>query len=86
MVSRLSKLSSLDVFTEEGLHVGVVNDVAIDTESGRIVDVVVGKVDSAFLQKIGAEASSKSALLPYRAVKSAEDIMVIRKVKYEPAE
>ncbi len=86
MVSRLSKLNSLDVFTEEGLHVGVVDDVAIDTDSGRIVDVMIGKVDAAFLQKIGVEGSTKGAILPYRAVKSAEDIVVIRKVRYEPTE
>ncbi|MBU2560122.1 PRC-barrel domain-containing protein, partial [archaeon] len=48
MVSRLSEMSGLDVFIEEGKHVGVLEDVSIDSDTGKVLGLIVSKLDSKF--------------------------------------
>lgn len=81
MVSRLSEMSGLDVFTEEGKHIGVLDDVSIDPETGRVLGMVVSKLDSKFSEQVGAEGK-KGIVAPYSTVKSIGDIVLMRSISY----
>jgi sporulation protein YlmC with PRC-barrel domain len=81
MVSRLSEMSGLDVFTEEGKHIGVLDDVSIDPETGRVLGMVVSKLDPKFSEQVGAEGK-KGIVAPYSTVKSIGDIVLMRSISY----
>jgi len=83
MVSRLTKMSGLEVFTEGGKHVGVLEDVSIDPETGKVLGIILSKLDSDFSKKIGAEGK-KGVIVPYKAIKSIGDIVLLRDLIYEP--
>ena len=36
MVMRLTELSGLDAFIDDGMHAGIIEDISIDTETGKI--------------------------------------------------
>lgn len=81
MVSRLSEMSGLDVFVEEGRHVGVLEDVSIDSDTGKVLGLIVSKLDSKFSEQVGA-GGKKGVVVPYSAVKSVGDIVLMRAVSY----
>ena len=88
MVSRLSEMSGLDVFIEEGRHVGVLEDVSIDSDTGKVLGLIISKLDSKFSESVGAEGK-KGVVVPYSSVKSVGDIVLMRAVSYsgsQPAE
>ncbi len=84
MVSRLNEMSGLDVFTEEGGHIGVLDDVSVDPETGKILGMVVSKLDPKFSEQVGAEGK-KGVVVPYSAVKSVGDIVLLRAASYSAA-
>ncbi len=81
MVSRLSEMSGLDVFIEEGRHIGVLEDVSIDSDTGKVLGLIVSKLDSKFSESVGAEGK-KGVVVPYSSVKSVGDIVLMRAVSY----
>lgn len=85
MVSRLNEMSGLDVFTEEGGHIGVLDDVSVDPETGKILGMVVSKLDPKFSEQVGAEGK-KGVVVPYSAVKSVGDIVLLRAISYSAAD
>jgi sporulation protein YlmC with PRC-barrel domain len=76
-------MSGLEVFTEGGKHVGVLEDVSIDPETGKVLGIILSKLDSDFSKKIGAEGK-KGVIVPYKAIKSIGDIVLLRDLIYEP--
>ncbi|MFH1774795.1 MAG: PRC-barrel domain-containing protein [Methanobacteriota archaeon] len=82
MVVRLSEIGGLEVFTEGGKHVGIVEDFSIDPETGKVLGVVLSKVDDEFLRRMGVEGSGKGVVLPYEAVKSIGDIVIMKSITY----
>ncbi len=82
MVVRLSEVSGLEVFTEGGKHVGVVEDFSIDPETGKVLGVVLSKVEDEFLRRMGVEGSGKGVIIPYEAIKSVGDIVLMKSITY----
>lgn len=81
MVSRLSDISGLDVFTEDGRHVGVLEDVSIDPETGKVLGVVLSKVDEEFLKEMNVE-SRRGVIVPFTGIKSIGDIVLMKRLSY----
>jgi sporulation protein YlmC with PRC-barrel domain len=81
MVSRLTEMNGAAVFTEEGIHVGELEDISIDPETGRVLGLMLTKLSDEFLKKMGAEAG-KGIIVPYEAVKAVGDIILMRSVRY----
>ncbi len=81
MVSRLTEMGGLAVFTEEGRHIGVLDDVSIDSETGKVLGMMISKLDSKFSEQVGAEGK-KGIVVPYSTVKSIGDIVLLRPVSY----
>jgi sporulation protein YlmC with PRC-barrel domain len=82
MVSRLTEMSGLEVFTEGGKHVGVLEDISIDPETGKVLGIILSKLDPDFAKKVGAE-DKKGVVVPYKAIKSIGDIVLMRELIYE---
>lgn len=80
MVTRLGEIMGKEVFSENGIHVGVTEDVTIDSDTGRVLGIALGKVDESFAKFMGLEAGKK-LVIPYGAVKSIGDIVLIRKIE-----
>jgi sporulation protein YlmC with PRC-barrel domain len=85
MVSRLTDMSGLDVFTEDGKHVGVLEDVSIDPETGKVLGVVLNKVDEEFLKEMNIEGR-RGVIVPFAGIKSIGDIVLMKNVVYSVKE
>lgn len=81
MVSRLTEMNGLDVFTEEGAHIGILGDVSIDSDTGKVVGVIISKLDQKFSSQVGAEGK-KGVIVPYSSIKSVGDIVLMRQLSY----
>lgn len=82
MIVRLSEISGLEIFTEGGKHVGVVEDFSIDPETGKVLGIVLSKVDDEFLRRTGIEGSGRGVIIPYEAIKSVGDIVIMKTITY----
>lgn len=82
MVVRLSDVGGLEVFTEEGRHVGVVEDFSVDPETGKVLGIILSKVEDEFLRRMGLEGSGRGVIIPYEAVKSVGDIVLMKSITY----
>ena len=80
MIMRLSQIEGLDVFTDNGKHVGELADITIDTESGDVVEIAVVNLEEKFKKELNIEKAG--VLIPYKAVKSIGDIIVLKNVKF----
>jgi len=79
MVKRLTNLSGLNVFTEDGFRVGSMEDVVLDPDNGKILGVLVPDPSERFLKKVGIDSKSK-VIIPYDAIKSVGDVVLIKNV------
>lgn len=79
MVSKLSEITGRDIFTEEGNRVGTLQDITLDADTGRILGLLINRVDTEFSERIGIE-TGKGIVIPYSAVKSMGDIVLIRAI------
>ncbi len=84
MVSRLNDITGLDVFTEDGKRIGTFQDVSIDPETGKVLGVVLNKINGEFAKKTGLENIGKGVVVPYVAVKSVGDIIILKNIVYTP--
>ncbi len=85
MVSRLSEMNGLDVFTEEGRHIGGLEDVSINPETGKILGMIISRLDPKFSEQVGA-GGKKGVVVPYSSVKSIADIVLMRPISYTGSE
>jgi sporulation protein YlmC with PRC-barrel domain len=85
MVQRLSEISGLDAFTEDAMHVGVLEDVTIETDTGKVAGVVLGKVEEGFMKKVEAEGG-KGLIIPYGAIRAVRDIVILKDILYRRKE
>jgi sporulation protein YlmC with PRC-barrel domain len=83
MVLRLSEMSGLDVFTEDGRYIGELSDISINPETGKVTGLILTKLKEDFAKRTGAEGK-KGVVIPYEAVKSIGDIVLMRDVAYQP--
>ncbi|MFQ5815925.1 MAG: PRC-barrel domain-containing protein [Candidatus Hydrothermarchaeaceae archaeon] len=82
MVSRLNEIVGLDVFTEDGKRIGTFQDVSIDPETGKVLGVVLNDINGEFAKSAGIENVGKGVVVPYAAVKSVGDIILLKNVVY----
>lgn len=85
MVSRLNDIIGIDVFAEDGMHVGTLEDVSIDPETGKVLGIVLNNVKEGFMKIVGIEAT-KGIVVPYGAVRSVGDIVLMKTVAYRQSE
>lgn len=75
MISEISSLFGLNVYTDEGRYVGRVEDVVIDIESRQIRGLALQDYNKSLI-----ESRAIGVILPYRIVKSVGDIVIVKDV------
>ncbi len=85
MVSRLNEMAGLDAFTEDGKRIGTFQDVTIDPETGKVLGIVLTKVDGDFVKRAGIQSVGKGVIVPYVAVKSVGDVIILKNIVYAHA-
>jgi len=73
---RLSKLFGMDIYTDEAEYKGKVFDLVINLEKGRVETITTEPLKVRSKQE--AKKIIKEKSVPYRNVKSAKDIIIIR--------
>lgn len=76
MTVRLSKLFGMDIYTDEAEYKGKVFDLVINLEKGRIETITTEPLKVRSKQE--AKKIIKEKSVPYKNVKSAKDIIIIR--------
>ena len=76
MTVRLSKLFGMDIYTDEAEYKGKVFDLVINLEKGRVETITTEPLKVRSKQE--AKKIIKEKSVPYRNVKSAKDIIIIR--------
>lgn len=82
MVSRLNEMVELDVFTEDGKRIGTFEDVSIDPETGKVLGILLTKINGDFAKRAGLQDVGKGVIVPYVAVKSVGDIIILKSIVY----
>lgn len=80
MTVRLSRLKGIEVFTEEGERVGVIVDITLDPTTGKVLTLLVDRLNKEFTEKIGVDGKGLS--IPFKAVKSIGDIVILSNAIY----
>jgi len=75
MISEISTLFGLKVYTDEGRYVGKVDDVLIDVDQRLIKGLAVGDYNRSII-----DSKAPGVIIPYRLVKSVNDIVIIKDV------
>jgi sporulation protein YlmC with PRC-barrel domain len=75
MIGEISTLFGLKVYTDEGRYVGKVDDVLIDPDQRLIKGLAVGDYNKSII-----ESKAPGVIIPYRLVKSVNDIVIIKDV------
>jgi sporulation protein YlmC with PRC-barrel domain len=75
MISEISTLFGLKVYTDEGRYVGKVDDVVIDIDRRQIKGLAVGDYNKTLI-----DSKALGVIIPYRFVKSVGDIVIIKDV------
>ncbi len=75
MISEISTLFGLKIYTDEGRYVGKVDDVVIDLERRQIRGLAVGDYNKTLI-----DSRAPGVIIPYRLVKSVGDIVIIKDI------
>jgi sporulation protein YlmC with PRC-barrel domain len=75
MIGEISTLFGLKVYTDEGRYVGKVDDVLIDTDQRLIKGLAVGDYNKSII-----DSRAPGVIIPYRLVKSVNDIVIIKDI------
>ncbi|MBO8183172.1 MAG: PRC-barrel domain-containing protein [Archaeoglobus sp.] len=75
MIGEISTLFGLRVYTDEGRYVGKVDDVLIDIDQRLIKGLAVGDYNKSII-----DSKAPGVIIPYRLVKSVNDIVIIKDV------
>ncbi len=75
MISEISTLFGLRVYTDEGRYVGKVDDVLIDIDQRLIKGLAVGDFNKSII-----DSKAPGVIIPYRLVKSVNDIVIIKDI------
>ena len=79
MVKRLTNLTGIEIYTEDGCRVGELEDIVIDPENGKILGILIPKPSKKFLKRTNLDTETK-IMLPYAAIKSIGDIVLVKNV------
>jgi sporulation protein YlmC with PRC-barrel domain len=75
MISEISTLFGMRVYTDEGRYVGKIQDVVIDEEKKMIKGIAVVEYNRALI-----ESRAQGVILPYALVKAIGDIVLVKDV------
>ncbi|AEA46616.1 PRC-barrel domain-containing protein [Archaeoglobus veneficus] len=75
MISEISTLFGLRVYTDEGRYVGRVDDVVIDLERRQIRGLALGDFNRSLI-----DSRAPGIIIPYRLVKSVGDIVIVKDI------
>ncbi len=72
MLEEVSELIGLQVYTNNGVFLGNVNNLVVDVDNGLVEGVFVGETNPLLVE------GSKAVSVPYRWVQSVGDIVILR--------
>jgi sporulation protein YlmC with PRC-barrel domain len=75
MISEISTLFGLRVYTDEGRYIGKVEDVVIDLDRRQVRGLALGDYN-----KVLIDSKAPGIIIPYRLVKSVGDIVLIKDI------
>jgi len=70
----LSTLFGLEVYTDTGVYVGKINDVALDINEKKISGLAVGNLN----RDVFDVEENKGIIIPHRWVVSVSDVVIIK--------
>lgn len=73
MNAEITSLLGLEVYTQKGIFVGMVDDVVLNPEQGAVSGLALGDVNKDLF-----DLKSKGIIIPYRWVTAIGDIIIIR--------
>ncbi|MDY7081289.1 MAG: PRC-barrel domain-containing protein [Halobacteria archaeon] len=76
MQDEITRLIGRDVYSNNGVFVGHVEDVQIETDDRRISGIALGEVN----EEIFDNEEEKGVIIPYRWVSSVGDIIIIKDI------
>lgn len=75
MRAELTSLFGLNIYTNNGVYVGKLQDLVIDVEEQKVTGLAVSDINRELF-----DISSRGIIIPYRWVITAADIVIIRDV------
>lgn len=75
MRAELTSLFGLNIYTNNGVYVGKLQDLVIDVEEQKVTGLAVSDINRELF-----DLSSRGIIIPYRWVITAADIIIIRDV------
>ena len=75
MRAELTSLFGLNIYTNNGVYVGKLQDLVIDVEEQKVTGLAVSDINRELF-----DLSSRGMIIPYRWVITAADIIIIRDV------
>ena len=72
MMTELLEIIGLEVYTDEALYLGSVDNIVVDTESMKIDGVYVQHTNPLLVE------DSRSVLIPYRWISSVGDMVLLK--------
>ena len=80
----LSDIQEKEVMSSDGKRLGIVNNIVVDTATGKVVHLLVdpfGDEDEETIRKKYRTDSQGRIVLPFAKVKSARDVVVMAPLK-----
>jgi sporulation protein YlmC with PRC-barrel domain len=82
MVKRLaSKLLKIPVLDSQGQKIGRLNDIIVETKTGNMIYLVIGKMDSQVASEITQQLPSGESVIPVTVAKFGDDSVTVDRVK-----
>ncbi len=72
MLGEISEIIGLQVYTQNGVFLGNVNNLVVDVDNGAVDGIFVGETNPLLVE------GSRAVSVPYRWVQSVGDIVVLR--------
>ena len=76
MKAELTTLYGLDVYTDRGKRVGVIEDVVIDAKDRKVIGIAVGNVNPDVF-----DVNEKGIIVPYKMVMAVGDIVLMKQLE-----
>ncbi|TMA06453.1 MAG: photosystem reaction center subunit H [Methanobacteriota archaeon] len=72
LLEELSEIIGLQVYTQNGVFLGNVNNLVVDVDNGAVDGIFIGETNPLLVE------GSRAVSVPYRWVQSVGDIVVLR--------
>jgi sporulation protein YlmC with PRC-barrel domain len=78
-LEELTTLVGREVYTNNGVYVGEVEDVRLDVDAQAVTGLALGEINAELLSK-QLEGGQRGAIVPYRWVRSVGDVIIVSDV------